>query len=109
MLLLADSDFPSDYEDDELRDFIKTHIEFFSETFELSNPDRINVEVLWPNIDRYLEKWNETKRNDPWAVGHLMAADLKAANVPPPEWPRKQKEPPKPPKPTVDLDDEIPF
>lgn len=112
MQLLAEPNFPSDYEDDELRDFIKMHIEFFSETFELTNPDRINVEILWPNIELYLDSWNETKRNDPWAVGHQMAADLKAACVEPPEWPRKSKEPPKP---FADfgghknIDDEIPF
>ena len=31
MLLLAEKRFPSDYEDDELRDFIEMHIEFFSQ------------------------------------------------------------------------------
>lgn len=118
MLLLAEKDFPSDYEDDELRDFIKMHIEFFSETYELSNPDRINVAILWPNIEHYLSMWHETRRNDPWQAGLAMAAALAAAKVEPPEWPREKKEPPEPKKRDFgggggsfgkEVDDEIPF
>jgi len=101
--LLADKDIPSDFEDDELRNFIQQHIEFFSETYDLSNPDRINVEVLWPKIDDYLDAWRELKRSNPWEVGRVMASDLDSAGVEPPEWPRREKSPPRP------IDDDIPF
>jgi len=111
ILMLAEKEIPSDYEDDELREFIKWHIEFFSETNELSNPDRINVEILWPSIEQYLTTWNETRRTDPWAAGKAMANAIASAGVEPPKWPRDKKEPPAPKVPDIirDMDDEIPF
>ena len=107
MRMLADREMPSDYEDDELRDFIAAHIEFFSETFELSNPDRINLTVLWPNIEDYVAKWRESKRTNPWAAGAMMVEALIEAEIKPPQWPRKTKHPP-PPK-AKELNDKIPF
>jgi len=115
MLLLAEDEFPSDYGDDELRDFIQMHIEFFSETYELANPDRINLTILWPNIEHYLSMWHETRRNDPWQAGLEMAEALAAAKVDPPDWPRATKEPPEPKNTSFggsfdkEIDDEIPF
>jgi hypothetical protein len=111
MLMLADTDLPSNYEDDELRDFLLSHIEFFSETNELKNPDRINVAVLWPDIEEYLDSWRENRRTNPFAAGGMMAEALSAAGVKPPEWPRKSKNPPEPKSSTMraELDDEIPF
>jgi hypothetical protein len=113
MLMLADSDLPSDYDDDELREFLRSHIEFFSETNELTNPDRINVAVLWPDIGRYVEAWRESRRTNPWQVGETMASALQDAEVDPPEWPRRSKTPPTGPKNNLrmraELDDEIPF
>ncbi|MGH6926060.1 MAG: hypothetical protein ACRED5_20225 [Propylenella sp.] len=112
MLMLADPDIPSNYEDDELRDFIAHHIEFFSETYELTNPDRINLAVLWPDIDHYVEAWQRGRSTSPWQAGEMMASALRDAEIDPPEWPRRSKTPPGPrernsarPK----LDDEIPF
>jgi hypothetical protein len=105
MRMLADPEMPSDYQDDELREFIAAHIEFFSETYDLSNPDRINVSVLWPNIDEYVSSWRESKRTNPWAAGALMVGALTEAEVEPPQWPRKTKHPPRP----SDLDERAPF
>ena len=115
MLMLAESAMPSSYDDDELRDFIEVHIEFFSPTNELGNPDRLNLEVLWPRIDELLEHWRENKRSDLWSTGHVMATRLSEASVEPPEWPRPGKTPPKPRQKrpgsdfTQELDDEMPF
>jgi len=115
MRMLADPDVPSDFEDDERRAFIAWHIEFFSQTYEMSNPDRINIEIIWPKIDQFIEHWNDTKRTNPWAAGEQMVMALDGANIPAPVWPRREKEPPKPLKPSVpkndadDFDDEIPF
>jgi hypothetical protein len=113
--MLADRHIPSNYEDDELRDFIEQHIEFFSETDELRNPDRMNVAILWPKIEEYVDSWSESKRSDPWEVGRHMVSDLAAAKVEPPVWPRSKKTSQKSkPKSTGgsladELDDEIPF
>lgn len=112
MLLLADDDFPSDYEDDELREFIKWHIEFFSETNRLSDPDRINVEILWPRIEEFVALWLEKRRSDPWTVGFVMAEALELAEIRPPHWPRPTKQPPQPSTGAQydkELGDEIPF
>jgi len=109
--MLADSDLPSSFEDDEIRAFVRWHIEFFSDTNKLEDPDRINVEVLWPNIESYVQIWQDTKRSDPWAAGKKMADDLTSANLRSPNWPRSEKSPPKPIKSSFarDLDDEVPF
>ena len=112
MRMLADDNIPSSFEDDELRDFIQWHIEFFSDSYELSNPDKINAEVLWPNIEKYLKIWRDNKKSDPWMAGREMADDLREASVQPPSWPRSEKSPPKlvPQKSIArDLDDEVPF
>jgi hypothetical protein len=114
--MLADENIPSSYDDDELRDFLEQHLEFFSEAKTLADPDRLNIHVLWPKIDEYLVRWRETKRSDPFQVGREMVTALKEAGVQPPQWPRAPK-----PKPMVgtsspssrslaeDLDDDIPF
>lgn len=123
LFLLSDGEVPSTYDDDELRDFIHQHMPFFSETGDLRNPDRINVHVLWPHIDRYLEKWRRTKETDPFQVGREMIEALRSAGVVPPmQWPGRTKAlpslPPRasarpptaaPPAALSDLDDEIPF
>jgi hypothetical protein len=113
MLMLADPEIPSNYDDDELRDFLTGHIEFFSETNELRNPDKINVSVLWPDIEEYLEAWRANRRTNPFAAGAMMVEALRDAEVEPPQWPRKSKNPPSPKSSSsrmhAELDDEIPF
>ena len=109
--MLADFNLPSSFEDDEIRAFVRWHIEFFSDTNRLEDPDRTNVEVIWPNIGNYVQLWQETKRTNPWAAGQKMFDDLTSANLRPPNWPRAEKSPPKPTKTSFsrDLDDEVPF
>jgi hypothetical protein len=111
MKMLADNRIPSTYEDDERRTFIQQHIEFFSETNEINEPDRINVEILWPKLDDYLATWRDTKHTDPYKTGRDMAADLDAAGISPPEWPREGKSPPPSKRHSFsrELDDEVPF
>lgn len=112
--MLADSDIPSDFEDDERRTFIEAHIEFFSETNELKNPDLMNVEVLWHRLEHYIQIWRDNRQNDPWAAGYEMKKDLENAGLKTPKWPRETNSPPSPlrkkPMPArVDPDDESPF
>lgn len=110
--MLSDEDLPSSFEDDEARDFIEWHIEFFSDTNRIAAPERMNVEVLWPNMENYLNIWRETKKTDPWAAGYKMVEDLQAASLRSPSWPRSEMTPPKPIKTRSfarDLDEEVPF
>ena len=109
--MLADGDLPSSFGDDEAREFIRWHIEFFSDTNRLEDPSEMNVEVLWPNIETYLQIWRESRKSDPWGAGYKMVQHLEAANLRPPNWPRQEKTPPKPIKNSFarDLDEEVPF
>lgn len=65
-----------------LRRFVKHHIPFFFG--DDNKPDIKKLRVLWPDIEIYQGKWEKTK--DAWAVGELMAVELKKANIPPPQW-----------------------
>ncbi len=106
--MLADGRIPSSYEDDELREFLQQHIEFFSASNKIGEPDRINVHVLWPDIEQYLEQWRDTRQGQPFHVGTIMANALKTASVEPPAWPRAKKAQ-APIEGNANLDDDIPF
>jgi len=99
--LLACPYYPTTYDDDELQAFTTAHQQFFYSDTKCRQPRRAYVEVLWENMERYLNIWREKKSEDYWAAGEAMAADLSAARVAPPDWPPKPK--------SGDLDDEIPF
>jgi hypothetical protein len=102
--LLACDDYPSTYDEDDLREFTKAHWEFFY-TEKAGTPRRPFVEILWPKIEDYRRIWHEQRDSNYWAAGHAMAADLSAAKVLSPTWPRQvQKKSNR-----EDLDDEIPF
>jgi len=108
---IRESELRRGYEDDELLDFVKFHIEFFSEYNDLDNLDQIRVDIIWPYVDQCLANWGDRAKDGPWKAGHLMSQLLSKADVPPPEWPRSSTSPPQPIKqvPSGDLDDEIPF
>ena len=107
--LISDPDYPTTFEEDELLSFIKDHWQFFYVTATRHVVRSAYVQILWPNIDRYLEIWRSKRTQNWWSAGEAMKADLGKAQVASPEWPPKPREPP-PKKPvTTDLDDEIPF
>ena len=110
--LLANPYYPTTYDEDELRTFTKVHQPFFYADRSCEHPRRAYLEVLWPNIGRYLIIWREKKSEDYWAAGEAMAEDLSTARVVPPDWPPKA-EPKEQPAPKAqqagDLEDEIPF
>jgi hypothetical protein len=97
--LLACDDYPSTYDEDDLREFTKAHWDFFYISEKAKVPRRAFVEILWPKIEDYRRTWHEQRDSDYWAAGKAMAVDLSAAKVQAPTWPRKKSE----------LDDEIPF
>lgn len=109
--LLAEPDYPTTYDEDELRAFTLAHWQFFHIDSSGDKPRRGFVEILWPSIDRYLQIWQEKKTENYWAAGEAMVADLSAAGVATPEWPPKTQKKSSLNAETSgdDLDDEIPF
>jgi hypothetical protein len=100
--LLACEDYPSTYDEDDLREFTKTHWDFFYISEKAKMPRRGFVEILWPKIEDYRRIWREQRDSDYWAAGKAMAADLSAAKVRAPTWPRQSQK-------KIDFDEEIPF
>jgi hypothetical protein len=90
------------YDEERLKRFIDRHEVFFTvdvtdidDAANLDRPlgDRLDsdkVDVLWPNIQTYLDLWDETKATDHWAAGKAMQKDLRAAGIRPPTWPLKE-------------------
>lgn len=107
--LLASESYPTNYEEDELREFTLIHWEFFYTDPGGRSPRRTFLEILWPDIQRYLDIWRKQTRGNFWAAGEAMKASLSAANVASPHWPRKITKAASASKPPGELDDEIPF
>jgi len=85
--LLACPDYPSTYEEDELRRFTKAHWEFFYAREKSDEPRRAYVETLWPKIEEYQRIWRDQRNSNYWAAGAAMAADLSTAQLKVPDWP----------------------
>jgi len=110
--LISDPDYPTSYDEDELREFTATHWQFFYTNAQLTVPRRAYVDILWPRINDYLTIWRDEKSTDYWAAGKTMARDLSAARITPPEWPPQRKSETNKVSgktPINDLDDDIPF
>lgn len=103
--LIADADFPTNFEEDELLAFTQTHWPFFYGSERAVSPRRAFVDVLWPKIDHYLDLWRDQRQINYWAAGEAMRSDLEAARISAPEWPAKAKAE----SPSYDLNDDIPF
>ena len=86
--LLACHDYPSTYDEDELRRFTKAHWEFFYTHANSDEPHRAYVRTLWPKIAEYQRIWHDQRSFNYWAAGAAMAADLSAAQLKAPNWPR---------------------
>jgi hypothetical protein len=107
--LILDADIPTTFDEDELAEFVKQHWEFFFGTANYKNPIPVFIQVLWPDIQKYLNHWRENKSISRWGTGDLMLKAIKAAGMRGPDWPRQTSKPSVSKKPTNDLDDEIPF
>jgi hypothetical protein len=92
MKLLACDEYPSTYDEDELKDFMRVHHEFFYKGYFGEIPRRPYLRVLWPQIGRYRRIWIEERDRNYWAAGEAMAADVRAANIRPPVWPPPPQE-----------------
>jgi hypothetical protein len=87
MKLLSCKEYPSTYDEDELKQFIFTHSEFFYRGYFGETPRRPYLRVLWPKIEEYRRVWIEERGRNYWAAGMAMAADLTAARIAAPAWP----------------------
>lgn len=107
--LIADPHYPTNFEEDELLSFAKTHWPFFYTSDRASSPRRPYVDLLWPKLGHYLSIWREQRQTNYWAAGEAMKADLEAARIAAPEWPIPAKPKGGRESFSADLDDEIPF
>jgi hypothetical protein len=107
--LISDPNYPTNFEEDELLSFAKTHWPFFYNSDRTTTPRRTYVDLLWPRIDEYLRLWREARQSNYWSAGEAMKADLEAARVAAPDWPTGSKPPSPKESFSSDLDDEIPF
>lgn len=106
--LVADRDVPTTFDEDEILQFVRFHIEFFSQFNDLDALDRANIDALWPKIVDYVGTWRERPHSSIWAAGQIMADDLSKAGLEPPDWPRGTKTPP-PSKLSANIEDEVQF
>lgn len=104
--LISDPDYPTNFEEDELRAFTVAHWPFFYLDPNGYRPHRAYTEILWPEISKYLSIWRNEKTQDYWSAGRAMTQALTEAQVAPPDWPPKKKNSPLA---RDDLDEEIPF
>jgi len=101
--------FPT-YEEERRLAFAKEHWPFFYTSQQKEMFLAYYVDVLWPRIDEFIQIHDDQKANDYFAAGKAMQAALRNAKLSAPEWPIQQKpKVPEKPKPSRDLDDEIPF
>lgn len=106
--LWADNEYPSNYDEDEVLQFCKTHWPFFYINSGCEKPHRAFIEILWPSLEEYLSIWRNLKHSNYWSAGEAMQTALSKARVAPPDWPTGSKTAPKESF-SADLDDEIPF
>ena len=107
--LLSDPNYPTDYNEDRIRQFTLDHWQFFYTSEDNRVLRRGYVDILWPRILEFCEIWDRTKAENYWAAGEAMLATIHAARLPgPASWPPAGA---KPNRPTVadELDDDIPF
>lgn len=83
--------FPT-YDEERRYNFAKIHYDFFWERIEgIEAFNRINIDVLWPSIDKYIDWWEVSRDADYWAAGRKMADDLSDAGIEPPTWPPPER------------------
>jgi hypothetical protein len=107
--LIFDKQIPTSFDEDEIAGFVRQHWQFFFNTSDLKNPVIVFVQVIWPQIDVYLDHWREHKSADRWATGSLMLQAIKGAGMQGPTWPPRSSTPAPARAPAEDIDDEIPF
>ena len=67
--LFACEDYPLTDDEEYLKQFLKTHWEFFYTSPAADTPCRAFVQILWPKIEDYRRIWYEQRETDYWAAG----------------------------------------
>lgn len=88
--IVSDSNYPTNYNEDRIRNFTLDHWVFFYIDQQGTNPRRAYIDILWPSINYFMEVWETTREFDYWAAGEAMAKALRTARVAPPDWPPKR-------------------
>ncbi|WP_028054294.1 hypothetical protein [Sinorhizobium medicae] len=108
------SEFFPTYEEEKRLQFCREHWPFFWSSKERNSFLNYYVDVLWPNIDTFVQIHEDQKANDYFAAGKAMRTALTNAKLRAPDWPIKDQ---KEDKSKIrsggefsrDLDDDIPF
>jgi hypothetical protein len=87
--LLRAGIFRTDADEDRLLDFVRAHAPFFIGP--RGEYLRREIDILWPGMDHFVERWLDTKLHDYWGIGKQMAGLLSGSGLTPPEWPPKER------------------
>lgn len=80
------SDVHPTFEEERRLDFARRWWQFFFMSSSCQDVDRQFADILWPDIDRYLEIEEEFRASDVLAPGEAMSSALKKAGLKPPQW-----------------------
>lgn len=108
------AEFYPTYEEEKRLAFAKEHWPFFYASRAKSAYMNHYVDILWPNIDAYMQMHDDNKASggDWFGAGKAMQQALKKSNLKAPEWPVKDEPKAKSEddgKFSRSLDDDIPF
>ncbi len=110
LTMAAERGFFPNYEEEKRLAFAKDHWPFFWHTKDRRLFLNHYVDVLWPRIDEFVQIHDDQKTSDWFAAGTAMQAALRGARLRPPAWPVDPEKPtPQKPRPSIELDDDIPF
>lgn len=106
--LISEPEYPTTYEEDELRQFTLDHWPFFYFDNKGTRPRRASVDTLWSSMPEFLSIWMQTKATSRWSASMKMIERLRAAGMKAPTpWPPKELA--NAPSIADELDDDIPF
>lgn len=74
------------YEEERRLDFATRWWQFFFINSEAMTVDRQLADILWPQINRFIEIEQENQTTNVLAVGDAMSQALRQAGIDPPEW-----------------------
>lgn len=86
-LIYLEGKLPLDSQEAATKEFVMTHKRFFYvKKGNKIAPNKVNINVLWPSIEHYVDDWQRRRTVDAWATGEKLQDALKSARVAPPAW-----------------------
>lgn len=73
-------------DEEEILRFTRMFPQFFFVDDAAVIPHRAYVNILWPQLEHYLQKWRETRSTDYWSVAEDMAEAIQKAKLKPPKF-----------------------